>query len=129
RCSSIFLSFTSRVRYVPANGSTAATYIYDYFIKDHLYNKRISPSIILKVMVGDTIQAAARAYYKQQAEPRKKVSVPAEQMLAGLLQALVAPGSQAMATHGGQVMANARIAGPGLTANDLTQLKNNDPEN
>jgi len=42
---------------------------------------------------------------------------------------LVAPGSQAIATHGGQMMPDARIAGPGLTANDLTQLKNNDPEN
>src|SRR5690625_1277582 len=80
-------------------------------------------------MAGDTIQAAVRAYYKQQTEPRKKVSVPAEQMLAGLLQALVAPGSQAIATHGGQTMPDARTAGPGLTANDFEQLKNKDPEN
>jgi hypothetical protein len=30
-----------RVRYVPAHGSTAAYYTYDYFIKDHLGNTRV----------------------------------------------------------------------------------------
>src|SRR5699024_4711053 len=30
-----------RVRYVPAHGSTPATYVYDYFIKDHLGNTRV----------------------------------------------------------------------------------------
>src|SRR5699024_4425141 len=149
-----------RVRYIPPYGSTAGSYVYDYFITDHLGNtrmvlteqtdfthylatmeseksaknnalfyninntrtarpsgypqdnittpntavarlngkdpdKRIGPSIILKVMAGDTIQAAVRAYYKKQAAPKKNASIPAEQMLAGLLQAFTAPATQA----------------------------------
>jgi RHS repeat-associated protein len=182
-----------RVRYVPAHGSTAAAYTYDYFIKDHLGNtrvvlteqmdfsqymatmeqpnaqiedalfynldntrepkpidypqdntttpnaavaklngndpnKRIGPSIILKVMAGDTIQAAVKSFYRQQATSQNNAGLPAEQMMVGLLQALAAPTAQAMATHSVQASSAARMAGPGLTADDLPDLKHKAPD-
>jgi RHS repeat-associated protein len=48
-------------------------------------------------------------------------------MLAGLLQVLVAPGTQA--THNARLVPDAQVAGPGLTANDLQNLKQKDPNN
>ncbi|TAM92963.1 MAG: hypothetical protein EPN39_21215 [Chitinophagaceae bacterium] len=92
-------------------------------------NKRIGPSIILKVMAGDTIQAAVRAFYRQQPIPKNNTGLPAEQILAGLLQAFAAPMAQATVTHGGDLMPNNRTVGPNLTTNDLQQLKNKDPQN
>jgi hypothetical protein len=50
-------------------------------------------------------------------------------MLAGLLQALVAPASQALATHNARLTPDAQLSGPGLTANDLQSLKQKDPNN
>jgi hypothetical protein len=92
-------------------------------------DKRIGPSIILKVMAGDTIQAAVRAFYRQQATPQNNAGLPASQMLAGLAQALVAPEAQAVATHSVRITTGLQIAGPGLTANDLQNLKQKDPDN
>jgi hypothetical protein len=80
-------------------------------------------------MAGDTIQAAVRAYYKQQATPQNNAGLPAAQMLAGLAQALVAPAAQAVATHSARLTTGLQIAGPGLTANDLQNLKQKDPDN
>ena len=91
-------------------------------------DKRIGPSIILKVMAGDTIQAGVRAFYRQQATPQNNAGLPAEQMLAGLLQALVAPVAQAATTHSARLAFDAQTAGPGLTADDLQQLKNKRPQ-
>jgi len=92
-------------------------------------NKRIGLSIILKVMAGDTIQAAVRAYYKQQPTPQNNAGLPAAQMLAGVVQALVAPAAQAVATHSARLTTGLQMAGPGLTANDLQNLKQKDPDN
>ena len=69
-----------------------------------------------------------RAYYKQQADPRKKISIPAEQMLAGLVQALVAPGLQEIPTHGGQLLTEAGASESGLTTADLQNLKQKHPD-
>ena len=48
--------------------------------------KKIGPSLVLKVMAGDTIQIGARAFYKSNG-PKDKKSVSPEDMVAGLLQA------------------------------------------
>ncbi|GAA4314378.1 hypothetical protein GCM10023143_25200 [Compostibacter hankyongensis] len=183
-----------RVRYVPAHGSTAATYYYDYFLKDHLGNtrvvltdqtdfsqymatmepqntaqenalfynidqtrttkpqgypedetttpntavarlnarepdRRVGPSIILKVMAGDTIQAAARAYYHQQGTDPDNPSIPAEEMVNSLIAAL--PGLAGPADPGHQTSAfvAGQDQGPRFTANDLQQLKQKDTKN
>ena len=80
-------------------------------------------------MAGDTIEAAVRAYYKQQATPQIMPILPAEQMMVGLLQAMVAPAAQAMTTHNVQDFPTARMTGAGLTANDLQDLKQKAPNN
>ncbi|MGH2644480.1 MAG: hypothetical protein ACRDE2_11065 [Chitinophagaceae bacterium] len=79
-------------------------------------------------MAGDTIQAAVRAFYRQEPTPKNNVGLPAEQMLAGLLQALVAPAKEAAAMHSTRLLPDAQIVCPRLTANDLQQLKNKKPQ-
>ena len=188
-----FPTENGRVRYIPSHGSTAAAYVYDYFIQDHLGNvrmilteqtdfthyvatmeqqngqkedalfynidntreskpvdypqdnttspnaavarlngddpdKRVGPSIILKVMAGDTIQAAVKAFYRQQATKKNNAGLPAEQILAGLLQAFTAPAMQAATLHSAGLAPDSRLAGPGLTTSDLQQLKDGAPE-
>jgi len=60
--------------------------------------KKIGPSLVLKVMAGDTIQIGARAFYKSNG-PKDKKSISPEDMVAGLLQAFGgAAGGDA--THG-----------------------------
>ncbi|WP_344980130.1 RHS repeat-associated core domain-containing protein, partial [Compostibacter hankyongensis] len=91
-------------------------------------DRRIGPSIILKVMAGDTLQAAVRDYYHQQGTAPDQPSIPAEEMVSSLLAAL--PGLAGPADPGHQ--ASAFIAGEGqgprFTANDLQQLKQKDPQ-
>ena len=50
-------------------------------------------------------------------------------MLGGLVEALVVPATQAVAVHNARLASAARVTGPGLTANDLQQLKNKEPQN
>ena len=92
-------------------------------------DKRIGPSIVLKVMAGDTIQAAVRAFYRQQATPQNNAGLPAEQMLAGLLQAFTAPVTQSLSIHSGGVAPEVSTTAPGLTSADLQQLRSKDPQN
>ncbi|GAA4314351.1 RHS repeat-associated core domain-containing protein [Compostibacter hankyongensis] len=183
-----------RVRYEPAHGSTASTYYYDYFIKDHLGNtrvvltdqtdfsqymatmepqntaqenalfynidqtrttkpqgypedetttpntavarlnarepdRRIGPSIILKVMAGDTIQAAARAYYHQQGTDPDNPSIPAEEMVSSLIAALPGLAGPTDPGHQANALISNQSQGPRFTANDLQQLKQKDTKN
>lgn len=48
--------------------------------------KKIGPSIVLRVMAGDSIRISARAFYKS-IEPQNAKKMPVEDMLAGLAQA------------------------------------------
>lgn len=48
---------------------------------------KIGPSLILRVMAGDTVQIGAKAFYKSTGPAANKKPVPAEDMLAGLVQA------------------------------------------
>lgn len=50
-------------------------------------------------------------------------------MLAGLLQAFTAPAVQSVTTHSALLASNAQTTDPGLTANDLQSLKQQDPNN
>jgi RHS repeat-associated protein len=64
--------------------------------------KKIGPSLVLKVMAGDTIQIGARAFYKSTGQKDNKSASP-EDMVASLLQAF-GGGTGEATTHGaGQV--------------------------
>ncbi|GAA4316372.1 RHS repeat-associated core domain-containing protein [Compostibacter hankyongensis] len=182
-----------RIRYVPAHGSTAAGYTYDYFVRDHLgdvrmvlteqkdfsqymatmepantekenalfYNvdqtrmakpqgypedetttpntavarlnarepdRRIGPSIILKVMAGDTLQAAVRGYYHQQGTAPDQPSIPAEEMVSSLLAALPGLAGPADPGHQASAFTASQDQGPRFTAGDLQQLKEKNPQ-
>jgi hypothetical protein len=54
--------------------------------------KKIGPSIVLRVMAGDTIQIGARAFYKSTGPKNNKAATP-EDMVASLLQAFGGHGS------------------------------------
>jgi len=49
--------------------------------------KKIGPSLVLRVMTGDTIQIGAKAFYKSQGPKENKQPTPVEDMLASLVQA------------------------------------------
>ncbi|UPK72824.1 DUF6443 domain-containing protein [Chitinophaga filiformis] len=49
--------------------------------------KKIGPSLVLRVMVGDTVQIHAKAFYKSQGPNDNKEKAPVEDMIAGLVQA------------------------------------------
>jgi hypothetical protein len=80
-------------------------------------------------MAGDTIQAAVRAFYRQEVTKENNAGLPAEQVLTGLVQALVAPATQTATLHDMRLSFAGQVTGPGLTAKDLQTLKQKDPNN
>jgi hypothetical protein len=54
--------------------------------------KKIGPSLVLRVMAGDTVQIGARAFYKSTGPKNNKAATP-EDMVASLLQAFGGTGS------------------------------------
>ena len=87
----------------------------------------IQKNRLVKVMAGDTIEAAVGAFYQQPTTPQNNAGIPPDQILSGLFQALVAPATKTLTLHGGQIAAEAGIMGTGLTARDLQALKAKNP--
>lgn len=86
--------------------------------------KKIGPSLVLRVMAGDTIQIGARAFYKSTG-PKDNRSVTPEDMVAGLLQAFDGePGDR-----GSHAMRQANQVSPfgNFNGNDYQRLKEKDP--
>jgi RHS repeat-associated protein len=52
---------------------------------------KIGPSLVLRVMAGDTVRIGAKAFYKSQAPVGNRQQVPVEDMIAGLVQAFGQP--------------------------------------
>ncbi|SKA47371.1 RHS repeat-associated core domain-containing protein, partial [Chitinophaga eiseniae] len=90
--------------------------------------KKIGPSLVLRVMAGDTIQLSSKAFYKSNGPVDKNNPVvPAENMLADLLNAF-GGATPTDATHG----APASVASTPFNANfynhDYRQLKEKNPD-
>jgi len=87
--------------------------------------KKIGPSLVLKVMAGDTIQIGARAFYKSTG-PKDNQSVTPEDMVASLLQAFSGE-SRANSPHGNGEVNQASPFG-NFNSNDYQRLKEKDPD-
>ncbi|SEL69302.1 RHS repeat-associated core domain-containing protein [Chitinophaga rupis] len=89
--------------------------------------KKIGPAIVLRVMVGDTIQIGTRAFYKS-IGPKDNHSASPEDMLAALVQAFTgSTGSGDMShTDVDQLPAGSPLGK--LTSNDFQRLKGKDTE-
>ncbi|MBC9930619.1 RHS repeat-associated core domain-containing protein [Chitinophaga qingshengii] len=90
--------------------------------------KKIGPSIVLRVMAGDTIQIGTKAFYKSQGPQEKKsASVPAESMLVDLVQAFGGK-SGATPSHGEAMANNQTPFNANFYNNDYQRMKEKDPD-
>lgn len=86
--------------------------------------KKIGPSIVLRVMAGDTVQIGAKAFYKSIGSKDNK-SVTPEEMVAALLQAFGGGGTQGSAHSATQ---SQRLTPFGnFTGSDYQRLTEKDP--
>jgi len=84
--------------------------------------RKIGPSIVLKVMTGDTVQINAKAFYKSQEPQNKKNASLVEDMLANLVQTFGGAGS----TPGAHNVSGSGLSSPFTTnfyVNDYQRLK------
>ncbi|WP_202182945.1 DUF6443 domain-containing protein [Chitinophaga solisilvae] len=88
--------------------------------------KKIGPSIVLRVMAGDTIQIGAKAFYKSSGPQEKKSGFPAENLLPDLIQAFGGnfPSDQ---THGGNALNQQTPFNASFYNNDYQRLKEKEP--
>jgi RHS repeat-associated protein len=87
--------------------------------------KKIGPSLVIKVMAGDTVQIGTNAFYKSQGPGDTKRTAPLEDMVAGLLQAF-GGNSRSAGTHNATAGPVSPFAG-NFSANDYQRLKEKDP--
>ncbi|SFM90610.1 hypothetical protein SAMN05428949_1244 [Chitinophaga sp. YR627] len=67
--------------------------------------KKIGPSLVLRVMAGDTVKIGAKAFYKSEGPADNKAKAPVEDIIAGLVQAF-GGGVGENGSHAGQVVSN-----------------------
>ncbi|MCW3465823.1 DUF6443 domain-containing protein [Chitinophaga nivalis] len=88
--------------------------------------KKTGPSLVLKVMAGDTLQIAAKAFYKTDQAPAA-TSTPAATMLADLIQTF-SGNATADGDHGAGTTDNFTPFNISFFNNDYQRLKEKDPE-
>ncbi|HVI49193.1 MAG TPA: DUF6443 domain-containing protein [Chitinophaga sp.] len=84
---------------------------------------KIGPSLVLRVMAGDTIQIATNAFYKSTGPKEKKNITPVDQVISSLAQILSSPISSGD-IHTGSIN-NSAYPFP-LTISDINHLKSRD---
>ncbi|WP_343745234.1 DUF6443 domain-containing protein [Chitinophaga sp.] len=90
--------------------------------------KKIGPSLVLRVMAGDTIQVSSKAFYKSNGPANKNNAViPAENMVADLIAAFGGTTS-ADATHGSTAPVGSTPFNTNFYNNDYRQLKEKNPD-
>lgn len=86
---------------------------------------KIGPSLVLKVMAGDTVQIGAKAFYKSTG-PKDNRSVSPEDMIAGLVQAFGGE-TAGNGSHGAQARRISPFTG-NFKGNDYQRLKERSPD-
>ncbi|NML37460.1 hypothetical protein HHL17_09675 [Chitinophaga sp. G-6-1-13] len=90
--------------------------------------KKIGPSLVLRVMAGDTIQVSSKAFYKSTGPANKNnTAVPAENMVADLIAAFSGDIS-ADATHGSSAPVDITPFNTNFYNNEYRQLKEKNPD-
>lgn len=112
---------TKPVGYPEDNSAGKNEYVAKLNAKDG--GKKIGPSLVLRVMAGDTIRIGARAFYKSTG-PRDSKNVTPENMIAGLIQAF--GGKDAGDASHGVSQGNYVSPFGNLTAGDYQRLKEKD---
>ena len=90
--------------------------------------KKIGPSLVLRVMVGDTVQINAKAFYKSQGPTDNAAKAPVEDMIAGLVQAFGGSGRESD-LHASEVVTNNTPFNTDFYNNDYQRLKEKSQEN
>jgi RHS repeat-associated protein len=87
--------------------------------------RKIGPSIVLRVMAGDTVQIGARAFYKSTAPVDNKSATP-EDMIASLVQAFA--GSEGTSDVHSATQADRLTPFGNFSSNDYQRLKEKDAD-
>lgn len=89
--------------------------------------KKIGPSLVLRVMAGDTVQITGEAFYKSQGPESNNAKAPVEDILAGL--AMAFGGEDAGAgEHGSEAIVNNTPFNENFYNNDYQRLKEKNPD-
>ncbi|WP_161964016.1 DUF6443 domain-containing protein [Chitinophaga flava] len=88
---------------------------------------KIGPSLVLRVMVGDTIQVNARAFYKSQVPITQNAPLSTEDMVVGLVQAFGGQ-MERSGQHGFEVGNNGTPFNTNFYNNNYQQLKKKNPD-
>ncbi|RPD42747.1 DUF6443 domain-containing protein [Chitinophaga barathri] len=91
-------------------------------------DKKIGPSLVLKVMAGDTIQIGAKAFYKSGPMPQNKKAAPAQDMLNALIAAFGQGQSPAEPGHASAATAVNNTPFNNDFNDTYQRLKDKDPE-
>jgi len=90
--------------------------------------RKIGPSLVLRVMAGDTIQINAKAFYKSQGPQDNKYKAPTEDMLADLVRAFAGNAAEG-GEHDVNLAANNTPFSANFYNNDYQRLKEKNTEN
>ncbi|RPD39489.1 DUF6443 domain-containing protein [Chitinophaga barathri] len=92
-------------------------------------DRRIGPSLVLKVSAGDTVRIGARAFYKSQGpQKQQKTIAPAADMAAALMRAFGNPGEMAAADHEAVAGANVTPFNNDFVNDGWQRMKEKEPK-
>jgi RHS repeat-associated protein len=90
--------------------------------------KKIGPSLVLRVMAGDTVQIKAKAFYKSQGPNDNNGKAPVEDMIAGLVQAFGGTADK-NGSHASEAISNNTPFNADFYNNSYQRLKEKNSDN